>query len=100
MPILTSLALDETEKQDRLDKFSTEQPSKFNKIFFNKDIKLVGVIETLIARGELMRLPNTQNINTSTGEFIGANMNEAVNWFKNPENNAAVTAYYNKLKLM
>lgn len=100
MPILTSLALDETEKQDRLDKFSTEQPSKFNKIFFNKDIKLVGVIETLIARGELMRLPNTQNINSSTGEFIGANMNEAVNWFKNPENNAAVTAYYNKLKLM
>lgn len=100
MPILTSLALNDTEKQDRLDKFSTEQPAKFNKIFSNKDIKLAGTIEILIARGELMRLPNNQNILSSTGEFIGANMGEAINWFKNPENNAAVTAYYNKLKLM
>ena len=100
MPVLTSLALDDTEKQDRLDKFSTEQPSKFNKIFSNKDIKLAGTIETLIARGELIRLPNNQNILSSTGEFIGANMGEAINWFKNPENSAAVTAFYNKLKLM
>lgn len=100
MPILTSLALNDTEKQDRLDKFSTEQPAKFNKIFSNKDIKLAGTIEILIARGELMRLPNNQNILSSTGEFIGANMGEAINWFKNPENNSAVTAYYNKLKLM
>jgi hypothetical protein len=100
MPVLTSLALDETEKQDRLDKFSTEQPSKFNKIFSNKDVKLAGVIEKLIARGELMRLPNNQNILSSTGEFIGANIGEAINWFKNPENNTAVTAFYNKLKLM
>ena len=100
MPILTSLALNDTEKQDRLDKFSTEQPAKFNKIFSNKDVKLAGTIEILIARGELMRLPNNQNILSSTGEFIGANMGEAINWFKNPENNAAVTAYYNKLKLM
>lgn len=100
MPILTSLSLDEVEKQDRLDKFSTEQPAKFNKIFTNKDIKLVGTIETLIARGELTRLPNNQNIITPTGEFVGANMSEAVNWFKNPENNAAVTAFYNKLKLI
>lgn len=100
MPILTSLALNDTEKQDRLDKFSTEQSAKFNKIFSNKDVKLAGTIEILIARGELMRLPNNQNILSSTGEFIGANMGEAINWFKNPENNAAVTAYYNKLKLM
>lgn len=100
MPILTSLALNDTEKQDRLDKFSTEQPAKFNKIFSNKDVKLAGTIEILIARGELMRLPNNQNILSSTGEFIGANMGEAINWFKNPENNSAVTAYYNKLKLM
>ena len=100
MPILTSLSLDEVEKQDRLDKFSTEQPAKFNKIFTNKDIKLVGTIETLIARGELTRLPNNQNIITPTGEFVGANMSEAVNWFKNPENNAAVTAFYNKLRLI
>lgn len=100
MPVLTSLALDETEKQDRLDKFSTEQPAKFNKIFSNKDVKLAGVIEKLIARGELMRLPNNQNILSSTGEFIGANIGEAINWFKNPENGTAVTAFYNKLKLM
>ena len=35
---------------------------------------------------------------TSDGTFIGANMNEVLAWFKNPENTAVVNAYYNKLK--
>lgn len=98
IPVVTSLSLDRVEKEDRLDKFSTDEPRKFNQIFGDKDIKLKGTIETLIARGELMRLANNQNIISSTGDFIGANISEAVLWFKNPENNTAVTALYNKLK--
>lgn len=98
LPVITGISLDRITKEDRLDKFSSEEPIKFNKIFANKDIKLLGTIETLIARGELIRYANNQNIVTPSGEFIGANINEAINWFKNPDNNAAVTAYYNKLK--
>lgn len=30
--------------------------------------------------------------------FIGANVKEAVVWFKNPANSALVSAYKNKLK--
>ena len=33
-----------------------------------------------------------------SGTSIGANINEALMWFKNPDNNAAVTNYYNKLR--
>ena len=35
---------------------------------------------------------------TSEGQFIGANINEVVSWFKDPENTSIVNAYYNKLK--
>ena len=58
----------------------------------------MGTIEKLIARGELTRLPHNQNIMTSEGQYIGANIAEAIAWFKNPENTGIVTAYYNKLK--
>lgn len=98
LPVITSMSLTEVEKEERLDKFSTEEPRKFNQIFNDKDVRLKGVIETLIARGEITRLANNQNLISSTGDFIGANINEAVTWFKNPDNNAAVTSYYNKLK--
>ena len=100
LPVVTSLTLDRIEKENRLDKFSTEDPRKFNQLFSDKDIKLKGTIEILIARGELNRLPNNQNIISSTGDFIGANISEAVNWFKNPDNNSAVTLLLNKLKQM
>lgn len=98
LPVASGISYDRLEKEKRLDKFSTEEPIKFNKLFNNKDIKLLGLIETLIARGELIRYANNQNIVSASGEFIGANINEALNWFKNPDNNATVTSYYNKLK--
>lgn len=98
LPIATSLTLDRVEKENRLDKFSTDEPRKFNQIFVDKDVKLKGTIELLIARGELNRLPNNQNIISSTGDFIGANISEAVAWFKDPNNNGAVTVFYNKLR--
>lgn len=98
LPVLSSLAEDRFEREIKLDKFSTSEPIKFNKIYGNKDIKLMATIEQLIARGELIRSQYNQNIVSSEGEFIGANITEAVSYFKNPENTSVVNAYYNKLK--
>lgn len=97
-PILSSLAEDDIIKEQNLDKFSTDEPLKFNKLFKNADVKLMGTIEKLIARGELIRTPHSQNVSTSDGKFIGANMNEVIEWFKNPENSSIVNAFENKLK--
>ena len=98
LPIISSLEDDDIIKEQNLDKFSVDEPVKFNKLFNNKDIKLIATIEKLIARGELIRLPHNQNIMTSDGQFIGANMSEAVAWFKHPDNASVVNAYYSKLK--
>lgn len=98
LPVLSSLAEDRFEREIKLDKFSTSEPIKFNKIYGNKDIKLMATIEQLIARGELIRSQYNQNIVSPEGEFIGANITEAVAYFKNPENASVVNTYYNKLK--
>ena len=58
----------------------------------------MATIELLIARGELIRYKDNQNIMSIDGELIGANIGEAVAWFKNVNNTSAVNAYYNKLK--
>lgn len=97
LPVISSLAEDRLDREIKLDKFSTEEPVKFNKIFNNKDVKLIATIEMLISRGELNRSQYNQNISTVDGVFIGANMGEAVAWFKNPENTSVVNAYYSKL---
>lgn len=98
LPIISSLAEDRIDREIKLDKFSTDEPVKFNKIFGNKDIKLIATIEKLIAHGELVRSEYNQNISSNSGEFIGSNMTEAVTWFKRPENNSLVNNYYNTLK--
>ena len=98
MPVISSLAEDRLEREIKLDKFSSDNPIKFNKIYTNKDVKLIATIENLIARGELIRSQYNQNITSPEGDFIGANMNEAVAWFKNAENASIVNALYNKLK--
>lgn len=98
MPVISSLAEDRLEREIKLDKFSSDQPVKFNKIYGNKDVKLIATIENLIARGELIRSQYNQNITSPEGDFIGANMNEAVAWFKNQDNASIVNALYNKLK--
>lgn len=97
LPVISSLAEARLDREIKLDKFSTEEPVKFNKIFNNKDIKLIATIEMLISRGELIRSQYNQNISTVDGVFVGANMGEAVAWFKNPENTSVVNAYYSKL---
>lgn len=99
-PIVSSMLEDRITKENQLDRFSIENPIKFNKICRDNDIKLKALIETLIARGEFIRAQHNQNIFTPEGDFIGANMNEAVAWFKNPENSAIVVGYKNKLKLI
>lgn len=98
LPVISSLAEDRLAREIKLDKFSTDEPIKFNKIFANKDIKLIANIERLIARGELIRSQFNQNITTPEGDFIGANIKEAVAWFKNVDNTSVVNVYMNKLK--
>lgn len=98
LPVISSLAEDRIEREIKLDRFSGEEPVKFNAIFNDKDVKLKGVIETLIARGELIRYQYNQNITTPEGDFIGQNLKEAVMWFKDPANASAVNAFYNRLK--
>lgn len=98
LPIISSLTEDIIERQNKLDKFSTEEPVKFNKLCSDKNVRLMAVIEKLIARGELVRSEFNQNITTVDGEFIGANMKEAVAWFNNPNNSSVVNAFHNRLK--
>lgn len=98
MPVISSLAENRIDREIKLDKFSADEPIKFNKIFNNKDVKLIATIEMLIARGELIRSQYNQNITSPDGDFIGANMGEAVAWFKNTENASVVNALINKLK--
>ena len=97
-PIMPSLAKDRIEKEMELDKFSNDEPIKFNAICTDKDIELKATIEKLISKGELIRSLYNQNISSPTGEFIGSNIKEAVAYFKDPNNTSIVNAYYNKLK--
>lgn len=98
LPVMPSLAEERIMQEEKLDKFSTNEPVVFNRIFANKDITVMALIEKLIARGELIRLEHNQNITTPTGEMIGANIKEAIAWFKNPDNVSAVNAYKTKLQ--
>lgn len=98
LPVLSSLAEDKLDREMKLDKFSMNEPKKFNELYKDKDIITKAFIERLIARGELIRPKYTQNITTVDGEFIGANIIEAVAWFKNPNNIESVNIYTNKLK--
>lgn len=98
LPVIASLAEDRIDREIKLDKFSTDEPVKFNAIFTDKDVKLKATIETLIARGELVRYNYNQNIVTPEGEFIGSNLKEAVIWFKDPKNASVANAFYNRLK--
>lgn len=100
LPIFASMAENRIDKEIKLDKFSTDEPVKFNNFCSDKDVKTKALIEKLISRGELVRLAYNQNITTPSGEIIGANIKEAVAWFNNPDNTSVVTAYMTKLKQM
>ena len=87
------------EKEKVLLDYSNEKPEKFNKLCSDKFISTKALIEMLIARGELSRSELNQNIYTSDGDFIAANIKEAVVYFNNPENKDIRTSYENKLKM-
>lgn len=98
-PLIPSLAEDRVLKENNLDYFASQEPARFNKMCTDRDISLKAMIEKLIAYGILIRHPHSQNIVSSAGDFIGANMKEALAWFKNPDNGDIRTAYENQLKL-
>lgn len=98
LPIVNSLLSERMDKESQLDKFSTSEPVKFNSIVKDRDLRIKSLIELLIARGEFVRSQFNQNITTQDGEFIGANMKEAIVWAKNPENENVLVAFKNKLK--
>lgn len=86
-------------KQSIVMDYVNQHPDKFNKMVGDKNIQMKAFIETLILRGELVRSEVNQQISTADGTLIGANMNDAVVWFNNPNNSAVRVAYENKLKL-
>ena len=98
LPIVNSLLSERMDKENQLDKFSATEPIKFNSIVKDKDLRIKSLIELLIARGEFVRSQFNQNITTQDGEFIGANIKEAIAWAKNPENENVLAAFKNKLK--
>lgn len=97
-PVIPSLAKPSIDKEIELDEFSKAEPRKFNDLCGNKDIKLMASIEKLIARGELIRSENNQQISLPDGTKIGANIKETVLWFKNVENTSMINALKAKLK--
>lgn len=79
--------------------YLNDSPDKFNDLFDDKNVEMKSFIETLIARGELIRPEYNQQISTADGTFIGSNMNEAVAYFNNPTNKPVLEAMQNKYKL-
>lgn len=98
--ISDGLAKTNLEQVNDLMMFATNEPKKFNSIVTDKNLLDKAFIETLITRGELVRSDYNQQINTPDGQFIGANMNDAIAYFKNPDNAGLKTKLENKLKLM
>lgn len=89
-----------SEKQAALMDFVNSQPERFNKLVDDKNIVTKAFIETLIVRGELVRSEFNQQISTADGSFVGANINEAIAYFNNPNNKDIRAALENKLKML
>lgn len=100
MILSEAVAKSKDEKESILINYVNENPDKFNKLVSDKNVILKAFVETLIMRGELVRSEYNQQISTADGTFIGANMNEAIAYFSNPNNASAKTAFENKIKLI
>ena len=97
--IAEALLRSHSEKETILMNFANEHPDKFNKLVKDGNITTKAFIETLIVRGELVRSEFNQQISMADGTYVGANLNEAVAYFNNPNNKDIRTAYENKLKM-
>lgn len=94
------LSKEDSEKDAIVMDFVNNNPDKFNKFIEDKHTALKADIETLIAAGELRRSDFNQQIALPDGTFVGANMNDAIAWFENPDNKEVRTVLENKLKLL
>ena len=97
--LIEALLKDRSLKSSIIMDYANQHPDKFNKVYSDKHIMTKALVETLISRGELIRSEFNQQISTADGAFVGANLNEAVAYFDNPDNSTVRTAYENKLKL-
>lgn len=97
--VTEALLKDKTVKISDMMDFVNTNPDKFNKIVDDKHVGMKSFIETLIARGELIRTNYNQQIALPDGTFIGANVDEAIIWLDNPEHKDYKTAFENKIKL-
>lgn len=95
-----ALFKDKTDRIDYVLNFVNSQPDKFNNFVNDKNITTKAFIEMLIVKGELHKSEYNQQITDAEGNHIGANMNEAVAYFNNPENADQKKVYENKLKLI
>ena len=95
-----ALLKDSTEITAALMNCVQNNPDKFNKLVDDKNVETKAFIESLIARGELIRPEFNQQISTADGTFIGSNISEAVAYFNNPKNKEVLDAYKNKLNLI
>ena len=94
-----ALIKSDAEKNSYLMDYVNTHPDKFNKMISDKNITTRAFIETLIVRGELVRSEFNQQISTADGTLIGSNMNGAIAFFNNPDNNDMKDLYENKLKM-
>lgn len=97
-PIVAALLEDRILREDKLQKFATEDPIKFNKMVGDRDLSIKYLIERLIGHNILSRSSFNQNISTADGVFIGANIGEAVAWFQSPDNATVVGHYRSQLE--
>lgn len=91
--------LDRSVKEQMLDRYSSENPDKFNAIFTNKHLNTIAFIEKCIASSLLRRSELNQNISLPDGTFIGANVKEAVVYFNNADNGSVKSALEQQLSL-
>ena len=94
-----ALTKSKDEKTAALMTFVNESPDKFNDLCEDRNVEMKAFIESLIARGELVRPEFNQQISTADGTFIGSNINEAVAYLNNPNNASVLEILQNKLKL-
>ena len=93
-----ALGRDNSARQQVVMDYLNANPDKFNRLYNDKNIILKAFIEQLILRGELVRTDYNQQITMPDGTFIGANINDAIAWFENPNNKGQRTVFENKLK--
>lgn len=93
-----ALTKSEDEIKEYVMNFVNTNPDRFNKFIGDKNIDMKAFIEKLIVLGDLVRSEFNQQISTSDGIFIGANLNDAVAYFANKDNKSLFDALTNRLK--